>query len=257
MGLRKAGRKILSIRSAVSLPPLPWPSTICLCSKMGTGQEPKSGETGASGACCSFVVSGGVAIGLRSASVDRCRMRNGTRYLLQRVRALRLKVAAVGVVRSARALGGDHGCAEGMLRIAERAEGRAIVRLLDAAQDFAADAYLRLECGDLGDVEEFLRVVRSKLLAQTVPAARNGADAAPLAVAHLKDLADQLLRRQIAGLVEHARVLVLDDRAPLLELLDCHQRGFQDFQRLEAGDHNGRLVARADGNVPPVPHPSE
>ena len=41
---RRRDRKTFSISSAVSLPPLPWPSTICLCSKIGSGHEPKSGE---------------------------------------------------------------------------------------------------------------------------------------------------------------------------------------------------------------------
>ena len=55
LGLLNAGRKILSMSSAVSLPPLPWPSTMCLCSKMGIGQEPNSGDAAASIApeCCS------------------------------------------------------------------------------------------------------------------------------------------------------------------------------------------------------------
>ena len=116
------------------------------------------------------------------------------------VQRCRLQMPPVGVVRSARALGRHHGRAQRMLRRAQRAEGRAIVRLLDAAQNLAADADLRLERGDLGNVEELLRVVRGKLLAQAVAAAGDGADAAPLAVADLEDLADQLLRRQIADL---------------------------------------------------------
>ena len=37
-------KKNLLDELAVSLPPLPWPSTICLCSKIGSGQEPKSGD---------------------------------------------------------------------------------------------------------------------------------------------------------------------------------------------------------------------
>src|SRR6266568_6267843 len=45
MGLANAGRKILSINSEVSLPPLPCPSVICLCSKIGRGHDPSSVET--------------------------------------------------------------------------------------------------------------------------------------------------------------------------------------------------------------------
>ena len=84
--------------------------------------------------------------------------------LMKRVGALRLQVAAVGVVRGAGALSGDHGRAERMLRIAERAEGGAVVRLFDAPQDLAADADLGLQRGDLGDVEELFGVVRGRTL---------------------------------------------------------------------------------------------
>ena len=141
-----------------------------------------------------------------------------------------------------------------MLRIAERAEGGAVVRLLDAAQDFAADADVRLERGDLGDVEELLGVVRGELLAQAVAAHRDGADAAPLAVAHLEDFADELLRGQIAGLVEDARVLVFDDGAALFELLDGHQHALRMSSGSKPVTTMGALIARADGEVFAVAH---
>ena len=134
-----------------------------------------------------------------------------------------------------------------MLWIAERGKGGAIVRLFDAAQDFAADADLRLERVNLGDIEELLRIVRGKLLTQAVAAVRDGADAAPLAIAYLEDFGDEVLRRQIAGLVEYARVLILDDGAPLLKLLDGHQHAFKDVQRFKAGDDDGHLVGRLMG----------
>src|ERR1017187_9089806 len=141
-----------------------------------------------------------------------------------------------------------------MLRCAKRTEGGAIVRLLDAAEDFATDAYLRLKCGDLRNVEELLRVVCCELFAQAIAALRDCADAAPLAVGHLEDLADQFLRREVAGLVEDARVLVLHQCASFLELLDGHQRPFENVQGLESGHNDRRLVARANWDVLAVPH---
>ena len=85
-----------------------------------------------------------------------------------------------------------------MLRRAQRAERRAVVRLLDAPQDLATDADLRFERGDLRHVEELLGIVLGKLIAQAVAAHGDGADAAPLAIAHFEDRLHQLLRREIA-----------------------------------------------------------
>jgi len=39
-GIAEGRQKYLLDESAVSLPPLPWPSTIRWCSEMGSGQEP-------------------------------------------------------------------------------------------------------------------------------------------------------------------------------------------------------------------------
>ena len=72
---------------------------------------------------------------------------------MQRVGSLRLQMPAVGVVRSASALRRYHGRSQRMLRRAQRAERRAVVRLLDAPQNLAADAYLRFERGDLRHIE--------------------------------------------------------------------------------------------------------
>ena len=128
------------------------------------------------------------------------------------------------------------------------------MRLFDAAQNLAADADLRLERENVGNVEELLGIVRGKLLTQAVAAVRDGADAAPLAVAYLEDFADELLRGQIADLVQYARVLILYDCAPLLQLLDGHQHAFEDVQRFKAGDDDWHFVVRADGEVLAVAH---
>src|SRR6266567_54239 len=123
------------------------------------------------------------------------------------------------------------------------------MRLLDAAQNLAADADLRLKGGDLSDVEELFRVLCGKFAAQTVAAHRNCADAAPFAVAYFEDFANQLLRRKISGLIEYARVLVLYDCASVFQLLDGHQDSFKNVQRLESGDYDRCFVAGADGKV--------
>src|SRR5580700_8845900 len=98
------------------------------------------------------------------------------------------------------------------------------MRLLDAAQNFSADTDLRLESGDLCYVEELLRIVRAEFFAQAIAALRNCPNAAPLPVADFEDVADQPLCREIAGLVEDARVLILRHCAPFLQLHDRHQR---------------------------------
>ena len=90
-------------------------------------------------------------------------------------RALRLQVAPVGVVGGAGALCRHHGRAQRMLWVAERGKGGAIVRLFDAAQNLAADADLRLERENVGNIEKLLGIVRGKLLTQAVTAVRDGA----------------------------------------------------------------------------------
>ena len=71
-----------------------------------------------------------------------------------------------------------------------------------------------------------------------------------------KTLLDQLLCRQIALAIEYARVLILDRCTSFFQLLDRHQRSFEDIERLEAGDDDGDVVARADGIVLAVSHHS-
>src|SRR5262249_61661269 len=65
---------------------------------------------------------------------------------------------AVRVVRRACALGRNHRGAERMLGSTGRAERRAVVRLLQPAQDLAADAVSRLEGLDGADIEPTLGV---------------------------------------------------------------------------------------------------
>src|SRR5579871_2762275 len=92
----------------------------------------------------------------------------------------------VGVVRRTCTLGGNHGRTQRMLRIARRAKRWTVMRLLDAAQNFSADARFGFERSDLRDVEQFFRVIVTEFLAQAIPAPRNRADAAPFAVTHFE-----------------------------------------------------------------------
>jgi len=117
---------------------------------------------------------------------------------------------AVGVVSSAGALCRDHCGSEWMLWGTLGAKGRAVMWLLDAAENLAADADSGLECGNLGDIEDLFGIVTRELRAQPVAAQRDGSDAAPLAVADFEDLANETLCGDVAASVENAGVLVFD-----------------------------------------------
>src|SRR5271156_2294023 len=118
-------------------------------------------------------------------SLRACRRERA--YLVQPGIHLRLQMPSVSVVGGAGALGRYHGRPQRTLRSTQRAERRAIVRLLNAPQDLAADAYLRFEGGNLRHIEQLLRILCGKLVAQMVAAHGDGANPAPLAVAHPKD----------------------------------------------------------------------
>src|SRR5664280_2855884 len=243
MGLANAGRKILSINSAVSLPPQPWPSTICLCSKIGSGQEPKIGDTTSlitPRECC--LGPGCVTPGI-----------HGNRRQI-RVVLISPQVPAIGVIRGASAFRRNHRRSQRMLRIAFLAECRAIVRLLDAAQDLTADANLGLEGINLLHVEKTLGIMLAELPAQFVTAFRNRPHPSPFAIGDLKHLKNQFLRRLVPFPVQDARIFVLHFGAPSLELPDGHQYSLQNVQRLESGDDDGDLEARAERFVFPVSH---
>src|ERR1700709_2757124 len=194
------------IRSAVSLPPLPWPSTMCLWSKIGMGQV-KAARF--SPAIASSVFRSSSAAAMRVFSLPRGVKaevgRGGSGDdLMERVGSLRIQMAAVGVVRCACSLSRDHGRTERMLRIAKRPEGSTVVRPFDSTKNLAADAYLGFERGDLRDLVELFGVVTRELVTQMISTLRDGSDAAPLAVSDLEYLADQLLSGQIALAIQYA-----------------------------------------------------
>src|SRR5664280_2871529 len=100
------------------------------------------------------------------------------------------QVPAIGVIRSTSAFRRNHRRSQRMLRIAFRAECRAIVRLLDAAQDLTADANLGLEGIDLLNVEKTLGIMLAELPAQFVTALRNCPYPSPFAIGDLKNVKD-------------------------------------------------------------------
>src|SRR5206468_9024954 len=120
------------------------------------------------------------------------------------------RTAAVRIVGGAGAFRRYHRRAERIRRATAAAEGRAIVRLLEPAQDLTTDALgglVRFQCPD---VEPPLGVEISQLPAQAQARFRDRANAAPLAVAHLERGPDQLLRRHVPGTTDDAGILVLD-----------------------------------------------
>src|SRR5664280_1344728 len=237
IGLENAGRKILSINSAVSLPPLPWPSTICLCSKIGSGQEPKIGDT------TSLIAPPAV---LRRAS-------HGNRRQV-RIVLISPQVPAIGVIGGTSAFRRNHRRSQRMLRITFLAECRAIVRLLDAAQDLTADANFGLEGIDLLHVEKTLGIMLAELTTQFVTAFRNRPYPSPFAIGDFEHIEHQLLRWLVPFPVQDARIFVLHFGAPALQLADGHQYSLQNVQRLESRYYNGNLEARAERFVFPVSH---
>src|SRR5690606_30436225 len=117
---------------------------------------------------------------------------------------------AVAEVGGAGALAGYHGRAERLFRRTARTERGAFVRLLDALQDQAADAF-RLasdRCG--GNGKSLFGIIAFVFLTQAQSAARNHADAAPVAVGNLKDFAQNLLCRLVSPLANRTGILVLD-----------------------------------------------
>jgi hypothetical protein len=75
-----------------------------------------------------------------------------------------------------------------MLWRAQRAESRAIVGFLHAAQDETADANLRFLRVDFPHIEEALRIMLMKFVPQLVAAFRNRTNPAPLPVPTSKTL---------------------------------------------------------------------
>src|SRR5262249_28697540 len=79
-------------------------------------------------------------------------------------------------------------------------------------------------------------------------------DAAPLTVADLEHLVDQLPRARVALPADSAGVLVLHLRAAGFELAHGAEDAFEHVERLEAGDDDGHTIAAGDRLVLGVAH---
>src|SRR3954467_3009942 len=155
-------------------------------------------------------------------------------------------MASVRVVGGAGALARDHGGAERGERRAFLPEGGTFARLLDSAQNLAADADLRLVGLDVLHLEAALGVVVAVLPAQPVAALRDGSHAAPLAVANLEDVVDERARSRIALRPYRAPVGDLHFGAPGFELLHRAQDGIEQIERLESGDDQRDAIMPRD-----------
>lgn len=84
------------------------------------------------------------------------------------------------------------------------------------------------------------------LLGEFEPAVGQLADPAPGPVGHPEHVADRVLRRGVARPPHGPHVLVLHLVPARLQLPYGHEDALQQIQRLEAGDHDGHVVAGGD-----------
>ncbi len=147
-------------------------------------------------------------------------------------------MSAVAIVRGARAFGAHHRRAQRIFGRAAPDKRRAIRRLLQSFQDLRADALRRFLDVELGDAENFFRVVRGKLGTNAQSAPRDLAEAAPFLIRHLENALHHFLRGKIAGARDRADVLVFQFEFSALELLHEHENGFEQIHGLETADNN-------------------
>ena len=87
-------------------------------------------------------------------------------------------------------------------------------------------------------VEERLGIELAEFGAKAVATGRDGAYAAPLAVANAEDPVHELAGTRIPVVTDDSRVAVVELGAPLLQLLHRREKAAQQIDRLEAGDHD-------------------
>src|SRR3990172_7854924 len=85
-----------------------------------------------------------------------------------------------------------------MLRRTDRSEGRTILRSAEPLENFPRNAQRRFLRLDVSYVESLLRIERFEFRSQSPSAHRDRTDAAPLAIAFLKDLCNGFLRGLVA-----------------------------------------------------------
>src|SRR5712671_5152369 len=133
-----------------------------------------------------------------------------------------------------------------MLWYAQLPERRALGRLEHTAENVSGAAHCRLRRTNLPNGELPFGVEGGELLAYAQAAARNRANAPPVAVHQLEHARDEILGRLIAVPAHGARVLVLDVVTPCFELAHGQQHAFENVERLESGDDDRHAILRGD-----------
>ncbi|SOZ71267.1 protein of unknown function (plasmid) [Cupriavidus taiwanensis] len=149
----------------------------------------------------------------------------------------------IRVMRGARALARHHARAHGILGRADRAEQRAVARVLETAQDRPALALAMIGNGPVGESVAAFRVVSRVLRANAQRARGDLAEATPLErPARFEHVLHERLCGRIARARDGAREFVLHLGAPVVDLAHEHEDRLHHVERLEAGDHDGLAI---------------
>jgi len=125
---------------------------------------------------------------------------------------------------------------------------------LRPAQNLAADADLGLARRNPATSKELLRIMARELAAQMVAAQGNSAIPRHLRSQTSKTVLISCCAARFPSRSRMREYWFSTGSATRLQLPDRHQRALQDVERFKAGDHNGNVVAGADGVVLPVAH---
>src|SRR5579862_2742187 len=128
-----------------------------------------------------------------------------------------MPITTVVVISRTGPLRRDHRGPQRMLGGTRLAECLALIRFHQPLQDQAADARLRFADFHPLDGKPLFGIELGIGRRQAIAALRNSADPPPLAIAYLKDLANQLERREIPLALHDPRVLVVDADLTLFE----------------------------------------
>src|SRR5208337_4016851 len=204
MGFPSAGRNTFFSKSALSLPPLPWPRRMRSPAGSGTGQE---------NAARSLV-----------SSLDTESECN--------------EVAPVLVIGRTRTFRGYHWRAQRLFRRATRAKRRTVRGFLKPEQNFRADALARLLRANIREIVQSFGIEGGVFLLKPQAALRNRTDAAPFPARNFKDARNGILRRPVPFILHRSRVLILDLGTAFFKLRHEHVNRFQQIDGLKPADDN-------------------
>src|SRR5215471_863076 len=204
-GFPSAGKNTSCNNSALSFPPLPWPSNTRRPAGSGNGHE---NPTGAFGDSCFMLLEGN-------------------------------EMTLVLVIRCTGTFRRNHRRAEGLFRRTPRTERPAIHGLFVAEQHFRADALARLFSAHIAQPEYALRIKHRVVPLQSQSARANFPYATPLAVRHFKHALHGRLRRAIPSVLYRARIGVLHFRAPFFQLAHQQPDRLQQIHRFESAHYYG------------------